>query len=107
MKNGDEDAMASTKSGAPGTEFGWFGTETVKTRLGAFEFTNSYPTATAAQQLRDALFFNRAVEAYLVQMHGVSWYSVWKGVAQAGRRCGEPDRAVGDPDGRRDAAPHR
>lgn len=76
--------MASTKSGALGTEFGWFGTETLKTRLGAFEFTNSYPTATAARQLRDALFFNRAVEAYLVQMHGVSWYSVWKGVAQAG-----------------------
>jgi hypothetical protein len=68
----------------PVTHFGWFGTETVKTRLGAFEFKNNYPTPAAAQQLREALLFNRAVEAYLVQMHGVSWYHVWKGTAEAG-----------------------
>jgi hypothetical protein len=69
---------------APTTHVGWFGTETVKTRLGSFGFKNSYPTPAAAQELRDALVFNRAVEAYLVQMHGVSWYRVWKGIAEAG-----------------------
>jgi hypothetical protein len=38
------------------------------------------------------LAFNRAVEAYLVQMHGVSWYRVWKGVAEAG--SGTPNQVV-------------
>jgi hypothetical protein len=36
--------------------------------------------------------FNRAVEAYLVQMHGVSWYRVWKGTAEAGE--GMPNQIV-------------
>jgi hypothetical protein len=62
---------------------GWIHTGTVKTRLGEFEFRNSYPTADTVAQLRNALLFNRAVEAYLVQMPGVSWYRVWKGTAQA------------------------
>lgn len=70
----------------------WFGTDTVKTRLGDFEFKNSYPAEDAARQLREALAFNRAVEAYLVQMHGVSWYRVWKGVAEAG--SGTPNQVV-------------
>ena len=65
---------------------GWLGTETVKTRLGAFDFKNSYPTKDAAKRLREAVLFNRAVEAYLVQMHGVSWYRVWKGISEAGAR---------------------
>lgn len=76
----------------PATRFGWFGTETVKTRVGAFEFRNSYPTEAAARQLRDALTFNRAVEAFLVQMHGVSWYRVWKGIAEAA--TGAPNQIV-------------
>jgi hypothetical protein len=63
---------------------GWVGTETLKTRLGDFDFKNSYPTMEAAQRLRDALLFNRAVEVFLTQMHGVSWYRVWKGVGEAG-----------------------
>ena len=29
-------------------------------------------------------YISRAIEAYLDQMHGVSWYNVWKGVAVAG-----------------------
>lgn len=66
------------------TQLGWFGTEPVATRLGTFDFKNSYPTPAAVPRLRDALLFNRAVEAYLVQMHGVSWYHVWKGVGEAG-----------------------
>ena len=75
----------SSTSKSPATAgHGWFGSDTVKTRLGTFAFTNSYPAGDSAKQLREALVFNRAVEAYLVQMHGVSWYRVWKGIAEAG-----------------------
>src|SRR6478609_1006470 len=63
---------------------GWIGSETVKTRFGDFEFKNGYPAGDSAQRLRHTLAFNRAVEAYLVQMPGVSWYRVWKGTAEAG-----------------------
>ncbi len=71
---------------------GWLGADTVKTRSGDFEFRNSYPAGDTTQRLREALVFNRAVEAYLVQMHGVSWYRVWKGVAEAG--SGAPNQLV-------------
>ena len=85
--------MQSTPAkSTPAADHGWFGTETVKTRLGNFDFKNSYPTGDAAKQLRDALTFNRAVEAYLAQMHGVSWYRVWKGIADAG--AGTPNQVV-------------
>jgi hypothetical protein len=63
---------------------GWLGTETIKTRMGNFEFRNSYPADDATLLLREALLFNRAVEAYLIQMHGVFWYRVRKGVAEGG-----------------------
>lgn len=63
---------------------GWIGTEAVKTRLGNFDFINSYPAGDTASRLKDALIFNRAVEVFLSQMHGVSWYRVWKGVAESG-----------------------
>ena len=85
--------MRSTPAkSTPAADHGWFGTETVKTRLGDFDFKNSYPVGDAAKQLRDALTFNRAVEAYLAQMHGVSWYRVWKGIADAG--AGTPNQVV-------------
>ena len=71
---------------------GWIGTEPVKTRLGSFTFKDGYPSADAIGPLRDALVFNRAVEAYLTQMHGVSWYRVWKGVGEAG--SGAPNQVV-------------
>lgn len=61
---------AATNDDAP--SHGWIGTETVKSRVGTFEFRNSYPAGDAAQQLRDALVFNRAVEVFLVQMPPVS-----------------------------------
>src|SRR6185369_16733679 len=70
----------------------WAGTGTLKTRAGDFEFKNSYPTGDASRKLRDALVFNRAVEAYLVQMHGVSLYHVWKGISEAG--AGVPNQMV-------------
>jgi hypothetical protein len=71
---------------------GWLGTETLETRFGDFAFANSYPAGETAKHLRQALIFNRAVEAYLVQMHGVSWYRVWKGIADAG--AGTPNQVV-------------
>src|SRR5262245_31420570 len=72
--------------------YGWIVTGTVRTRLGAFKFKNGYPAGDATRQLKDALLFNRAVEAYLVQMPAVSWYRVWKGVAEAG--AGVPNQVV-------------
>jgi hypothetical protein len=71
---------------------GWIGTETVKSRVGVFEFRNGYPAGDAARQLMDALVFNRAVEAFLVYMPPVSWLHVWKGVADAGTHA--PNQVV-------------
>lgn len=62
----------------------WITTETVKSRMGDFEFKNSYPSAGAARDLKDALTFSRAVEAYLTHMPVASFYRVWKGVGEAG-----------------------
>jgi hypothetical protein len=61
---------------------GWIGTERVESRLGSFEFRHGYPTFEAANSLRDVLVFNRAIEVYLAQMPAVSWYRVWKAVAE-------------------------
>lgn len=71
---------------------GWIGTETVATRVGNFEFKDGYPTADAARRLADQLVFNRAIEVYLAQMPAVSWFRVWKGVAEAG--AGAPNQLV-------------
>ena len=51
---------------------GWIGTETVKTRVGNFEFKNGYPTPEAANALLEQLTFNRAVEVFLTQIPAVS-----------------------------------
>jgi hypothetical protein len=84
--------QSSTTKSTAAADHGWFGSETVKTRLGNFDFKNSYPSREAAKQLREALVFNRAVEAYLAQMHGVSWYRVWKGTMDAGTKT--PNQVV-------------
>src|SRR5262245_41029504 len=63
---------------------GWLETGTVKSRLGDFEFKNGYPTNDALKKLNDALVYSRAVEAYMDQMHAVSWYAVWKGLSSFG-----------------------
>jgi hypothetical protein len=49
---------------AAAADHGWFGSEAVKTRLGTFGFKGSYPAGETTMQLREALAFNRAVEAY-------------------------------------------
>ncbi len=76
--------MAANLKPGSSPNHGWINTGSIRTRLGDFDFRNSYPAGGAAQALRDALTFNRAVEVFLAQMHGVSWYRVWKGVADAG-----------------------
>jgi hypothetical protein len=85
-------SQAGAAKSTPAPEHGWLGSETARTRLGELEFRNSYPAGETSKRLREALLFNRAVEAYLVQMHGVSWYRVWKGIAQAGD--GTPNQVV-------------
>jgi hypothetical protein len=75
-----------------GVSHGWLETETLK-RTGTFAFRNSYPANdTVAQQLRDVLVFNRAVETFMTHMPPVSWLHVWKGVAEAGPR--KPNQVV-------------
>lgn len=66
--------------------------ETVRTRLGDFQFQGGYPTEDAALRLADQLAYNRAIEAYLAQMPAVSQYHVWKGAAEAG--SGVPNQLV-------------
>ena len=61
---------------------GWIGSETVESRLGRFRFHNGYPSPQAATDLREALVLSRAVDVYLAQMPAVSWYRVWKGIAE-------------------------
>ncbi len=63
---------------------GWIGTATIKSRLGDLTFKNGYPTSDAVKKLTDAKLYDRAIEVYLDQMHGVSMYDMWKGVAAAG-----------------------
>ena len=74
----------TTSGSTTAHDHGWFGTEKVRTRAGEFEFRNSYPVGETTMRLREALHFHRAVEIYLAQMHGVSWYHVWNGVANWG-----------------------
>lgn len=84
--NGTQTNTAADPTGkdAGSDPHGWIGTETLKSTIGEFEFKNGYPTADAVKKLNDALIFNRAIEVYLNQMHAVSWYNVWKGIAAAG-----------------------
>ncbi|CAG4903893.1 hypothetical protein R54767_03021 [Paraburkholderia gardini] len=63
---------------------GWAGTGSITSRYGNLDFVGGYPTADTGRKLDDLLIVNRAIEAYLTQMPTVSWYRVWKGVAEAG-----------------------
>jgi hypothetical protein len=85
LPRSEEPQVASNPQIHSPISHGWIGTEAVKTSLGNFDFSNSYPAGDTAQRLRDALAFNRAVEVFLTQMHGVSWYRVWKGIAESGK----------------------
>lgn len=88
-------ALVAMATGARAENAGphsWAGTGSVVTRYGSFDFTGGYPTADAGRKLDDVLVLNRAIEAYLTQMPAVSWYRVWKGVADAG--AGVPNQLV-------------
>jgi hypothetical protein len=61
------------------------GSGTIGSGAGALEFAGGYPTDGTAAGLREVLTFNRAIEMFLSQMPMVSWYRVWKGVAEAYR----------------------
>lgn len=76
--------MATDGARASGNDWGWLGTGTFTTPIGALEFAGGYPTEVTTQRLTRMLTVNRAIEAYLAQMPVVSWYAVWKGVAAAG-----------------------
>src|SRR5262245_52067581 len=70
----------------------WIASETVRSRAGNFTFKESYPSGDAANRLKETLLFNRAIEVYLAQMPTVSWYRVWKAIADAGG--GVPNQMV-------------
>jgi hypothetical protein len=50
-----------------GGHHGWLNTETLKTRVGEFEFKNGYPTEDVAQRLRHLQTLNRATETHYDQ----------------------------------------
>jgi hypothetical protein len=80
-------ALASGSVLAQATDpHGWLDNDHLQTPYGTFEFKGGYPTADTSKRLRDAITLNRAIEVYLAQMPTVSWYAVWKGVADAGRK---------------------
>lgn len=64
----------------------WLGTETVKSRLGNFEFKGGFPTAKASGQLNDLLVMNRAVEVYLQNVSAVSMFKFRKGLGDFGAK---------------------
>jgi hypothetical protein len=75
-------STATAKSDA--VRHDWIDTGTIKTPLGNFDFRGGYPSAEASRRLLDLRILNRAVEVFLDQMPVVSWYHVWKGVAEFG-----------------------
>jgi hypothetical protein len=77
-------ADTAVSGGTSRTPQGWIRSETIKSRLGDLDFKNGYPSTETSKKLNNALLYNRAIEVFLDQMHAVSWYNVWKGVAAAG-----------------------
>lgn len=69
-----------------GDGHGWFGTETVKTRYGDFEFRNGYPASDTARRLQELLLLNRAVEVYMTHYAAVSMFQFRKGLGDFGAR---------------------
>ncbi len=76
----------ATPAAAPADRHGWIGTETVKTRLGSFEFKNGYPTPGAANALLEQLTFNRAIDVYLTQMPAVAIIESRRGLRDFGAK---------------------
>lgn len=64
----------------------WLGTETVKSRVGNFEFTGGYPTEKTNEQISELLVLNRAVEVYLQNVSAVSMYKFRQGLSDFGAK---------------------
>ena len=79
-------ATTGSAASASAEPHGWLGTETIKTRLGDFEFKGGYPTPSTATSLQDQLTFNRAIETYLVQMPAVAVIEQRRGMAAFGAK---------------------
>jgi len=70
----------------------WISTGILESRFGTLKFKQGYPTVETSRRLADALTFNRAVEVYLSEMPAVSFFRVWKAVAEAG--AGAPNQLI-------------
>ncbi|MGX6569781.1 DUF1254 domain-containing protein [Cupriavidus necator] len=62
----------------------WIGTESIKSRVGSFEFKGGYPTPASSDKLHDLLVFNRAIEVYLQNISAVSMFKFRKGLGDFG-----------------------
>ncbi|QNK03649.1 DUF1254 domain-containing protein [Dyella telluris] len=86
-------AFASTGTFAQSANpHGWLDNDHIQTPYGALDFKGGYPTPETTTRLRDAVTLNRAIDVYMAQMPTVSWYAVWKGVAEAGSK--QPNQMV-------------
>lgn len=85
MTSNPSGTSAQKKTQQTADHHGWIGTGKIGSGVGTLEFVGGYPTDGTAAGLREVLTFNRALEAFLTQMPLVSWYRVWKGVAEAYR----------------------
>ncbi len=61
----------------------------VKTGMGALEFTDGYPTGETAAKLRDHLDYLHGVEAFMNTIQGVSTYAIREGFLGAGINDGD------------------
>lgn len=78
--------MSMNAAGQNADPHGWLSSDRLNTPYGSFEFKGGYPTTDTSKRLRDAMTLNRAIEVYVAQMPTVSWYAVWKGIADAGSK---------------------
>jgi hypothetical protein len=72
--------------------YGWVNTETLKTRVGDFDFKNGYPVGDTAQRLFDVQTLNRAIDLYLTQLTPVSERARREGVEKFGAK--KPNQLV-------------
>ena len=72
--------------------YGWLGTETLKTRVGDFEFKGGYPAGDTAERLLDLRKLNQATEVYLTQLMPVSEIGLREGLRAFGAK--KPNQVV-------------
>ena len=77
-------AVASPAGAQEPQSYGWLGTETLKTRVGDFEFKGGYPAGDTAERLLDLRKLNQATEVYLTQLMAVSEIGLREGLRAFG-----------------------